>query len=257
MPPERPVRALSVVVPAYNEGDNLAGAVSTILEAGRILDEIEVLLVNDGSADHTGAVADRLAGEHPNVTAIHHPRNLGFAAAYHSGLTRATLPYFTFLPGDNEVAPESVRAIFDAIGQADLVVPYHGTPWRRAWHRRILTAVSVGEINLLFGWRMRYFQGPTVYSTDLARRLPVTTGQFFFVTEMLVHALRAGYSYVQVPLTHQERAYGRSKAVAVSNIINAEKTIFHLWWNIRVQGYRAVPRVGSSAALELREGVQL
>ena len=69
----------------------------------------------------------------PKDTRFAEPINLGFAAAYRSGLERASLPYFTFLPGDNEVAPESVQAIFDAIGRADLVVPYHGTPWRRAW----------------------------------------------------------------------------------------------------------------------------
>ena len=53
---------------------------------------------------------------------------------------------------------------------------------------------------------------------------------------MLVHALRMGYSWVEVPLTHHERAYGQSKAVKPSNIVNAQATIIRLWWNVRIRG---------------------
>jgi len=56
---------------------------------------------------------------------------------------------------------------------------------------------------------------------------------------MLVYALAAGCTSVEVPLIHQERAYGRSKAVALANIVDAEKTILRLWWQIRLLGRKA------------------
>lgn len=214
---------------------------ATIVQAAATLDDYEIVLVDDGSTDDTGEIADRLAERIDSVTVVHHAVNRGFAAAYRSGLERARMAYVTFLPGDNEVALESVVNIFAAVGSADLVIPYHATPWKRAWHRRVLTWVCVTEINLLFGWHQRYYQGPTVYPTKLAQRLPVTTRQFFFVTEMLTHALTAGFTSVEVGLTHQERSYGRSKAVAWSNVVNAESTILRLWWNVRIRGHRVGP----------------
>jgi dolichol-phosphate mannosyltransferase len=246
-------RSLSVVVPAYNEAENLEGAVRDALDAARAFVDYEVIVVNDGSADGTGEVADRLATElAPHVRAIHHPVNRGFAESYQTGLAHASMAYFTFVPGDHEVLRESVDAIFGAVGAADLVVPYHGTPWNRAWHRRVLTFVCTTEINLLFGRRLNYYQGPTVYPTALARALPITTHGFFFCTEMLLNALAMGYSYVQVPLIHKERAYGRSKAVKLANIVNAELTILKLWWNLRIRK-GAAPRPASLGPAPLAE----
>jgi dolichol-phosphate mannosyltransferase len=253
MPIARP-RTLSVIVPAYNESHAIEGVVANIEAAAPALDDVEIVIVDDGSTDDTGQIADMLARDHAEVTVIHHPRNRGFAAAYGSGLARARMEYVTFLPGDNEVALGSITNIFNAVGTADIVVPYHATPWNRTWYRRFLTWVCVTEINLFFGWHVKYTQGNAVYPTELARILPITSPHFFFITEMLVHALVAGYSYVHVPLTHQERTYGRSKALSLKNIANAEMTMLRLWWNVRVHGRRVVPQAAAGHTLMTPEG---
>src|SRR4051794_37646568 len=227
-------RSISVVVPAYNEMGNLEGAVRDVVHALRSFDEFEVIIVNDGSKDGTAEVADNLAATLQGVRVIHHEVNRGFSESYLTGMKNARMAYFTFVPGDHEVAPESIEEIFAAVGKADIVVPYHGTPWNRAWHRRILTWICTTQLNILFSRKLQYFQGPAVYPTALARVLPINTTGFFFATEMLVNALLMGYSYVEVPLTHHERTYGQSKAVKTSNIINAQFTILRLWWNLRI-----------------------
>jgi len=245
-----------VVVPAYNEARNLEEAVRDVVSAAAGFKDFEVLIVNDGSTDDTGEIAARLARAVPHVTAIHHPRNLGFAAAYRTALTQARMSYVTFVPGDHEVAPESIRDIFAAVGSADLVIPYHATPHKRARHRRLLTWVCTRQLNWLFGWRLRYYQGPTVYPTALAQALPATVSGFFFATEMLVEAVDAGYTWVEVGLIHQERAYGASKAVALSNVMNAQQTMLRLWWDVRIRRKRAIPRVERETAWELLGGMQ-
>ena len=229
-------RTMSVVVPAYNEMGNLENAVKDVVHALRTFDDYEVIIVNDGSRDGTGEVADRLAASMDRVRAIHHEQNRGFSASYQTGLAHARMAYFTFVPGDHEVAAESVELIFNAVGTAGLVVPYHGTPWNRTWQRRILTWICTTQLNVLFSRNLKYFQGPAVYPTELARVLPINTTGFFFATEMLVNALLMGYTYVEVPLTHHERTYGQSKAVKLSNIVDAQFTILRLWWNLRMRG---------------------
>ena len=232
--PER-LHRVSVFVPAYNEAANLEGALRDIVGVAAVLADYEVIIVNDGSRDGTGQLAERLAQENRRIRVVHQPRNLGIAAAYERALDEAKLEYFSFLPGDGEIAPQSIRDILAAVGTADIVAPYHGNSRARQLHRRVLTWTSTSLVNTLFGLRMRYFQGPCIYQTPLARRLPKTAGGFYFLTEMLVHAMRAGYSYVEVPLTHQDRSHGRSKAVSVRNVLKALRAIAILWWAIHIR----------------------
>ena len=102
-------RSISVVVPAYNEMGNLEGAVRDVVHALQSFDEFEVIIVNDGSKDGTGEVADRLAEILPNVRVIHHEVNRGFSESYRTGLKNARMSYFTFVPGDHEVANRAME----------------------------------------------------------------------------------------------------------------------------------------------------
>jgi glycosyltransferase involved in cell wall biosynthesis len=228
-------KAITIFVPAFNEAANLEGTVGDVLTATANLDDREVIVVDDGSTDGTGELADELAVRSACVRVLHNPTNFGLAAGYRRALAEARMEYFTFVPGDREVSAQSIKDILGLVGSADVIVPYHANSQARAWHRRLLTRASTALINLLFGFRLRYYQGPCVYRTALARSLRTSTNGFFFLTEMLVQALRRGHSYVEVGLIHQERSYGRSKAVSLRNIGRALATIVRLWWSLRVR----------------------
>ncbi len=133
-------RRVSIFLPAYNEVDNLERAVADILwAASDVLAEYEILIIDDGSTDGTGDLADLLARENARVHAIHQPRNMGIAAAYERALEEAKLDHFSFLPADEEIDRESVRDILGAVGRADIVAPYQQNPGARQLHRRLLT----------------------------------------------------------------------------------------------------------------------
>jgi glycosyltransferase involved in cell wall biosynthesis len=236
-------RRVSVFLPAYNEVDNLEGAVADVVwAASQVLDEYEILIIDDGSTDGTGALADRLAGANPHIRAIHQPRNMGIAAAYERALDEAKLDHFSFLAADGEIARESVRDILGSVGRAAIVAPYHRNPRARQLHRRLLTWASTALVNVLFGQRMHYYQGPCIYPVALARALPKTAGGFYFLTQMLIHALHAGYSCVEVGLVHVDRTHGRSKAVSAKNVLRALRTIAQAWWAIHVSGVSVARR---------------
>ena len=226
-------RRLSVVVPAFNEEAGLEPTVRGVLIAAEAeLEDCEIWIVNDGSTDRTGEIADRLSREDSRVRVIHQPRNLGLGAGYAAALERATLDYFTFVPGDNEMHPISFRRIFSKVGTADVVLPYHYNVWDRPWYRRLLTFGCTTLLNVLLGNRLKYYQGPNVYPTTLARVLPRTAGGFFFLTEMTAQAVHLGYGVVHVGLIHQEREHGKSKALSLKNVRRAIVTILKLWWDL-------------------------
>lgn len=230
---------LSIIVPAKDEYGNLRQAVDDLADALNIADAwpAEIIVVNDGSTDLTGVLADRMVQARPYMQVRHHVVNRGLRAAYETGLSVAQYDHVWWAPGDGEIALESLSRVLRAyrLTRKDLVVPYHGTPELRPWFRRVLTWISTTEMNLLFGHNLRYFQGPVILPTALARSITRTEAGFFCMAEQLLTVLELGYSYVEVPLTHQERTYGVSKAVSWRRIWDAQMAVFRFWWRLKVR----------------------
>jgi glycosyltransferase involved in cell wall biosynthesis len=255
-------QSLSVMVAAYNEAESLEGAVSDVLSVLSDVAELEVIIVDDGSTDGSAEIADRLSAEHPAVRVIHHPHNLGIAAVYRTGLEAATKQFFTWIGGDREIAAESIRDVVEAIGQADLVIPYHANAEARPWHRRLVTWLCTQQINVLFGCSLHYYQGPTVYPRELALRIPVQNQGFFFASEMLIRALSLGLTWVEVGLHHQEREHGTSNAVKPIHLLTAQFSVLVLWFTLRLgrgsaalhPALRTVPHVSATGDVKKELG---
>jgi dolichol-phosphate mannosyltransferase len=234
------MRSVSVVVTAYNERENLEATVEVVLGSLKgQFDEYEVVIVDDGSTDGTAEVADRLVARYPPIRVLHHASNQGFAASYRHGIAEARMAYVGLVTGDNEMRPESVHAIFAAVGTADVVVPYQANQQDRPWIRRMLSRLFTWSVNHLFGLRLRYFQGPCVYSTAWARGLPMSTQGFALLTEMLLRTVMAGHSYVEIPMLIQPRRYGRSSALSFRNVSTAAVVVARLYVELRMPGASA------------------
>jgi glycosyltransferase involved in cell wall biosynthesis len=228
---------LSVVITAYNERENLEATVEVVLGSlDSLFDEYEVIIVDDCSTDGTAEVADCLAARYPAIRVLHHAPNRGFAASYRHGVAEARMTHVGLVTGDNEMRPESVRAIFAAVGTADVVVPYQANQQDRPLVRRTLSRLFTWSVNRLFGLRLRYFQGPCIYPTAFAQGLPMSTQGFAFLTEMLLRTVRAGHSYAEVPMHIQPRRYGRSSALSFRNVATAAAIVARLYIELRLWG---------------------
>lgn len=225
------------MIPARNEEGNLKACVDTVLAGlAGVVSDYEVIIVNDGSTDGTAALADRIAAEAPGVRVIHNALGEGFAGAYRRAMQSATKAYVALIPGDNEIRPDSVRTIFEAVGSAEIVVPVTANQEDRPWLRRVLSRTFTGSVNLLFSLRFGYFQGPAIYPTDLVRSLPRPSSGFVFLTEMLVRSVSAGHRAVQVPMFIQPRQFGVSSSLSFANVFAAVRTVGRLFWEIRILG---------------------
>src|SRR3954471_7416804 len=149
---DRPMspRSLTVIVTAMNEEGNLLPTMDSVLSAvrSRALD-YEVIIVNDGSHDRTGAIADELAFSDPRIRVHHQPQNLGLDRAYLKGIELATKENIAWVAGNNIVPVEALNEIYGRIGEADAIFSYPVVDIRRK-RRRWLSRAFVQLLNVLF-----------------------------------------------------------------------------------------------------------
>jgi len=240
-PARRP--SISFVIPALNEEANIADAVREAVASMRNrFDDYELLLFDDGSTDRTGAIMDALAASDPRHIRVTHnpsPRNLG--GVYKQGIALARMDYLLMVPGDNENPGHALQAPFDAIGQADIVLPYPVNSAVRGAARHLVSRIYVALLNHLFGLRVRYYNGTVIHRTANLKGLSVKTSSFAYQAEILIKLLCAGKSFVEVPIRIDPPKPGRrSRAFRWKNMVQVGRTLGDLFLDIRIRRPRAL-----------------
>lgn len=239
-------RALTVLVPALNEERNLGPTVERLSRALSItIEDFEIIIVNDGSSDLTGEVADKLAATDSRIKVIHNPAPSGLGHAYLQGIDAATKDYFVYIPGDNTWPYRSFVELFGNLGKADVITSYSTNPGVRPPGRRLVSRAYTLTLNTFFGYRLHYFNGLTIYPTAFLRTKPISTYGFGFQAEVLLKALDHGFSYIEVALPIDERTAGASKAVTVRNITSVATTILRLYWSRRILRKDIIPKAAN------------
>jgi dolichol-phosphate mannosyltransferase len=213
-----------VVMPTYNEADNVARIVNaTSAELERLVPgEHRVLIVDDNSPDGTGALADELARELDGVEVLHRPTKDGLGNAYRAGFAHALAGGAELLiemDADFSHDPRYLEALLDASRDADLVLGSRYVPgggirdWgmlRRAvsrgggWYARAILRVDVRDLTGGF----KCIRRQVVEAIDLAT---VRADGYVFQIEVTYRAIVAGFKVVEVPIIFEDRKVGASK----------------------------------------------
>ena len=208
-----------MVVPTYNERENLPLIVPRLLA----IDGLRVLIVDDGSPDGTGTLADGLAAESGGrLTVIHRTGPRGLGRSYVDGMQAAVgtgVRFVCQMDADLSHDPDDLGRLIAAGASADLVIGSRyvagGTirnwPLRRLW----LSVFANRYVRAVTGLRIRdCTSGFRCWRRDLLARLPLSTiasDGYAFQVEMAFEAQRAGATIVEAPITFVERRQGSSK----------------------------------------------
>lgn len=224
-----------VIVPTYNERDNLPRKIPHILQADS---RVDVLVVDDASPDGTGVLADEIAADNDRVHVLHRPAKAGLGPAYLAGFGWGVERGYDLLvemDADISHPPEALPALLTAAESHDVVVGSRyvdgrvtvaNWPMSRllvsyfgSWYARTITRVPVrdqtGGYNV---WRRNVLE-----AVDLDR---VRSNGYAFQIELKYRAYRRGFSMVEVPILFTERDSGESK---MSKSIVRE-AIWRVWW---------------------------
>ncbi|MBI3306832.1 MAG: glycosyltransferase family 2 protein [Candidatus Omnitrophica bacterium] len=231
--------SLSIIIPALNEEKNIREACLGVAAlAEQHLSDYEILVFDDASQDRTADVVRELQKHNSKILLFQNPVNRGLGYNYWAGIDNARCPYALMVPGDNEVISESLHEIFQKIGTSDIIISYSTNPKLRPLSRQIVSNLFTGILNLLFGLKVRYYNGPCVIRTDFARKFRGATTSFAYMAVLLIKLLKSGASYQHLTFTLQARKYGRTSAFRLKNIINVINDILQLFWKIQVRNAR-------------------
>ena len=220
---------LSVVILAFNEQESLEAVFHELASVLQIVGcEYEVLMVDDGSTDKTGAIADRLAKEHPAVRVAHHPVNQGLGEAYRTGLAFARGEFITFFAADGEIPAATIKEFLSLMEQADMVLGY--LPRRNA--SLLAKGLSKAErmlFWLLFGSFPR-FQGLFMLRRTLLNQFELRSrGRgWMVVMELIIRASRSGCRIVSAPTEMRPRMGGKSKVKNFRTVCDSLRQVFAL-----------------------------
>ena len=218
---------LSIVVPAYNEEDNLDALYGSVFETFGGDRHWELILVDDGSEDRTAKVIGELAGKDPRVRGVSLSPNSGQTTAIRVGLARARGSLIATMDADLQNDPADLPAMIDALGPNDAVVGYRtvrpDSPWRRL-SSRVANSVRnrvTGDFVRDTGCSLKVFRAEAV------RALPLVEGMHRFLPTLLrLH----GYQVVEHPVSHRPRLAGRSKYGSLDRALPASVDLMGVRW---------------------------
>jgi dolichol-phosphate mannosyltransferase len=227
-PPLQAPPAISLVIPVYNEEENLPilhGEIRQAMEGvGR---PYEVIYVDDGSSDGSPAILAGLAGQDPHVRVLRQRRNSGQSAALDAGFRFARGEIVVTLDADLQNDPADIPRLLERIGDFDVV---SGVRARRqdSWVRRISSRIANGIRN-----RVTHESVTDVGCTlraaraEYLRRIPVFNGMHRFLPTLL---RMEGARVTEVPVNHRPRLHGQPKYNIRNRIWRALMDLFGVRW---------------------------
>ena len=228
------ISGLSVVIPVYNEKDNVTPLIKEVADALSGLIPYEIVFVDDASTDGTRSQLKQHAAENNTVRIISHARNRGQSAAVVTGVRHAAYPWVATLDGDRQNHPNDLKQFIQAIEQSDHSnILCMGQRLKRQdnWLRRCSTKIANGV--------RRYFLkdncldsgcGIKIFPREVFLSLPLFRNCHRFLPALFS---RAGSKIIYIPVSHRPRVAGVSKYGVMNRLWVGIVDLFGVAWLMR------------------------
>lgn len=240
---------LSLCFPCYNEqdviGDVLAGACAVLPE---FLEEFEIVVVDDGSADDTAAVVERFAQRDDRVRLVRHPQNRGYGAAVATALRAAHGEWICFTDGDGQFNMLDLPQLLVHAERSDVVIGYRRTraeggvrkfnsdSWR--WLIRCLMGLKVRDLDCAFKLFPRW----------VVDSLQLNAEGACISAEILTQCKRGGLSITEVPVNHFPRSAGKATGANLGVVLKAFRELPIVWQYRKMPAWSPDRRRATAAA---------
>ncbi len=204
------MKLLSIAIPCYNSQDYMEHCIESLLVGG---EDVEILIVDDGSKDRTAEIADRYAENYPDIVKAIHQENGGHGEAVNAGIRNAAGLYFKVVDSDDWVDEESYRKVLDTLRELsggsrvlDMLISNFVYEKEGAKHKKVMKYTGTLPENQIFGWNeAKHFRKgqyilmhSVIYRTQLLRECGL---------ELPKHTFYVDNIFVYVPLPHVKNMY--------------------------------------------------
>lgn len=219
--PWRFAHSLSVFFPAYNDAPSLPALIGKTFQVlGELVDDFEVIVVNDGSADETGAVLAQLQQQYgPLLRVITHPENRGYGGALRTGFGAATKDFIFYTDGDGQYDVGDLGPLLEVVGPGVGLVNGYKIARQDPWHRKVIGAVYNQFARFLFGVRLRDIDCDfRIFRRSLLENKPLRSSSGTICVELVKLLERSEMEVVELPVRHYPRLHGRSQFFRVKSL---------------------------------------
>jgi glycosyltransferase involved in cell wall biosynthesis len=229
--------SLSIFFPAYNDAGTIASLVLIAhMAARKITDDYEVIVVEDGSPDHTGELLDEMAVSFPWLKVVHHERNRGYGGALRTGFATASKQLVFYTDGDAQYDPRELEALYRAFGpEVDFVNGYkigRSDPL----HRIVIGRLYHWFVKLAFGLRLRDVDCDfRLMRKSVFDKVALTRNSGVICVELMKKVQDHGFRIAQVPVHHYHRSYGKSQFFNLSRVARTLLDLMRLWLELVVR----------------------
>jgi glycosyltransferase involved in cell wall biosynthesis len=207
-------------------------AEKALLVLAEVARRYEVVIVDDGSPDRAGEIADQVAKEHSAITVVHHPKNLGYGAAIRSGLAQCQYEWICFTDGDDEYDVNDLRKLIALKDFYDLIITFRYVKVYSG-RRQFISWVYNKTLRTLFRTRYRDVStGLKLIRKSLVDQIECQSNSPFIGAEITIKSMLKGYRVGEVGIQTFPREFGKGASTSVKNI---QATIFDL-----VRVYRTI-----------------
>ena len=204
---------ISIILPALNEEGNIEAAIQDIqLYFHSREEKYEIIVINDGSTDSTGEIAERLVKENGSVRVIHHPINKGYGSALKEGFENSKYKYVFFTDSDRQFDIKGLDILLPLI-KTDAVEIIIGYRLKRKdpFLRRFLSWGYNSLIGYLFDLNVKDIDCAfKIFRKDIFSKIEIESKNFFVNTEVLAKAMYFGFNVLEVGVPHFPRTAGKT-----------------------------------------------
>lgn len=224
--------SISAFFPAYNDAGTIPSMVmTTLLTLRQISDDYEVVVINDGSQDHTPQLLDELARLYPDeVRIIHHPKNRGYGGALRSGFGHASKEWIFYTDGDAQYDPREIHLLVALVNdEVDLV---NGWKIERndPLHRIVIGRIYQYMIKLVFGLKLKDVDCDfRLMRRSIFDEVELTQDSGVICVELMKKIQDAGFRLAETPVHHFHRAYGKSQFFNYGRLWRVARDLGKLW----------------------------
>jgi len=232
-----PITSLSILFPAYNDAGTISSMVLTAqIAAQAITSDYEIIVVNDGSQDHTSLVLCELEHLIPHLKVIHHVKNLGYGAALRTGFAAASKDWIFYTDGDAQYNPLELINLVGRIQAGVDIVNGYKINRNDPFIRIILGAIYNLGVKFAFGLRLKDVDCDfRLIRRNIFKNIRLESDTGSICVEMVKKMQLAGFVFSEAPVSHYHRQYGHSQFFNLNRLNRTARHLFLLWWQLVVK----------------------